>query len=50
VPRLTAWLADAALDPELDAAVRAVAVFDFAPRVQHGDATQPPPDDEAMTA
>ncbi len=49
VPRLSAWLAAAALRPELEAAVRAVAVFDFAPRVQHGD-TQPPSDDEAIPA
>ena len=49
VPRLSAWLAGAALAPELEAAVRAVAVFDFAPRVQHGD-THPPPEDEAMSA
>lgn len=49
VPRLSAWLAGAALRPELEAAVRAVALFDFAPRVQHGD-PQSPPDDEAMSA
>jgi DNA-directed RNA polymerase specialized sigma24 family protein len=35
VPRLSAWLVRAALDPELESAVRAVANFDFAPRVQH---------------
>lgn len=45
VPRLSAWLKDAALALEVEEAVRAVAHFDFAPRVQHGSATQVPPDE-----
>ena len=45
VPRLSAWLIDAALTPEVEEAVRAVAHFDFAPRVQHGNGTQAPPDE-----
>jgi len=45
VPRLSAWLKDAALPSEVEEAVRAVAHFDFAPRVQHGGATQVPPDE-----
>jgi DNA-directed RNA polymerase specialized sigma24 family protein len=49
VPRLSAWLAGAALRPDLEAAVRAVALFDFAPRVQHGE-PHSPPDDEALSA
>ena len=49
VPRLSAWLAEAALRADLEAAVRAVALFDFAPRVQHGN-PQSPSDDEAMSA
>ena len=45
VPRLSAWLIDAALTPEVEEAVRAVAHFDFAPRVQHGSGTQVSPDE-----
>ena len=49
VPRLSAWLVGAVLDPELETAVRAVANFDFAPRVQHGSQAQVPPDDEVVS-
>ena len=45
VPRLSAWLMGAALAPEVEEAVRAVAHFDFAPRVQHGANTPVPPDE-----
>ena len=45
VPRLSAWLIGAALAPEVEDAVRAVAHFDFAPRVLHAGSTQAPPDE-----
>jgi len=45
VPRLSAWLRGASLASEVEEAVRAIAHFDFAPRVQHGSATQVPPDE-----
>ena len=45
VPRLSAWLIGAALAPAVEQAVRAVAHFDFAPRVQHGSNTQAAPDE-----
>lgn len=45
VPRLSAWLRGASLAADVEEAVRAIAHFDFAPRVQHGSATQVPPDE-----
>jgi DNA-directed RNA polymerase specialized sigma24 family protein len=48
VPRLSAWLGGACLPPEIEEAVRAVAHFDFAPRVLHG-ANTPPASDEVVS-